>query len=595
MNSIIIIASAIIIGAIIVAVTVFFSNQQRQQSVLQTTHLPNSNIHPVNRSLSLPSSTKVVPTYLNGDGLRPSTHTQDGTERENNNNWITANHDVFGTRSSNQKTIGRDNVGKLQVKWIFLNTHRIESPPLIVGSKIYLEDVAADIFAFDAKTGLNLWKTETGSWGGLMHGMTYDQGVLFAPSGHNATVVAINATNGKIIWRSAPLGLGRLDYSVGTPPVVWKDYVIVGSANSGGLQTINDTRVLGNITAINRTNGEILWNLRTAVGDWVSPAKSPPNGGATAWSGGSLDPATGILYMPIGNARPQFNATTRESPNLYANHMLAVNITNGKIVWATPFIAEGTVFDDVKKIPDTHDWDTSWGSNIRKVTYENGTQKKLVIGHDKMGHVMAMDAATGNEIWWRTIGTIYRTDAQPRSNGSGEVWPGTSHGIQAYSAADNDTIYVASSSMGFNYFTKGFSGYAVPLFDSISNGVGNGTITAIDIRTGNIKWQFPTEFPTLVSPLVTNGVVFSGHRTATGKPYITDEFGNVKSTKVEPTGILLALDKDTGMKLWEFNVGAPIGIGGPSVGNDMLLVPIDRSFAQAGGIVAFGLTQKGDN
>jgi hypothetical protein len=68
--------------------------------------------------------------------------------------------------------------------------------------------------------------------------------------------------------------------------------------------------------------------------------------------------------------------------------MITVNVTNRKIVWATPFIAHGTVLD--VQIPDTHDWDTSWGSSITKVTLENGIKKKVVIGHDKMGNVMAM-------------------------------------------------------------------------------------------------------------------------------------------------------------------------------------------------------------
>ena len=88
--------------------------------------------------------------------------------------------------------------------------------------------------------------------------------------------------------------------------------------------------------------------------------------------------------------------------------MIAVNITNGKIIWATPFIAHGTVLN--VPVPDTHDWDTSWESSISKVTYDNGTQKKLVIGHDKMGNVIAMDATTGKEVWWRTIGPHYNTE-----------------------------------------------------------------------------------------------------------------------------------------------------------------------------------------
>ena len=43
------------------------------------------------------------------------------------------------------------------------------------------------------------------------------------------------------------------------------------------------------------------------------------------------------------------------------------------------------------------------------------------------------------------------------------------------------------------------------------------TITAIDIKTGKIKWQTPIEFPTRVSPLVTNGIVISGYITSVRK------------------------------------------------------------------------------
>ena len=33
----------------------------------------------------------------------------------------------------------------------------------------------------------------------------------------------------------------------------------------------------------------------------------------------------------------------------------------------------------------------------------------------------------------------------------------------------------------------------------------------MDLRTGKVKWQYPTEFPPRVSPLVTNGLVFAGY------------------------------------------------------------------------------------
>ena len=526
--------------------------------------------------------------------LPKSNSTLLGTEPEHNNNWIPANHDVFGTRYSNQTIIGKENVNQLEVKWILNSEFPIEDPPLVIGDKGYVYDNGGNLLAVDLNTGLNLWKVDTGD-GGFMHGLTYDNGVLFGGSGHNGTIMAFNATNGNRIWESAVLGPTEVGYNIPTIPLVWNDYVIAGSAG-GDLPTFPGV-VQGNVTAINRTNGEIIWNLRTTAGDWVTPKAEmiPPNGGGTAWSGFSFDPELGLLYAPIGNATPDFNATSRLTPNYYANNVIAVNITNGQMVWATPFIAYGTVLN--VGLPDTHDWDVAFGTSVTKVTYENGTEKKVVIGHDKMGNIIAMDAETGDEIWWETIGTTYRNYSIPKpvsEGGSGEVWPGTQGGVEAFHAIDNNnTLYVATSSGAFNYFVTGLSGYLEPLFEEMENGIGNGTITAIDMRDGSIKWQYNTELPTWVSPLVTNGIVFAGHITEFGYPYPVNEFGAATDTPRIPSGIVLALDKNTGERLWEFNVGAPVGIGGPSVGNGTLLIttgiPAEVPAHEAGSIVAFGL------
>ena len=60
----------------------------------------------------------------------------------------------------------------------------------------------------------------------------------------------------------------------------------------------------------------------------------------------------------------------------------------------------------------------------------------------------------------------------------------------------------------------------------------------------------------------------------------------------------MALDKETGEKLWEYNVDAPIGEVGPSIANGMLFVPTGKIQGQPkdtslgggqGSIVAFGL------
>jgi alcohol dehydrogenase (cytochrome c) len=509
-----------------------------------------------------------------------------GVEAEKNtNNWITVNHDIYGTRNSNQTIINKENVATLQIKWRLINNVEIQDPPIIIGNKGYVQDDAGTIIAFDAATREVLWKLKAGN--GPTMGLTFNNDTIYAATRFNATVVAINATDGRIVWQSQPIGDSKVGYNIPTFPILWKDYIIVGSADhsdpSNGVGTVR-----GNITALNSTNGEIIWNLHTTTGEWVDPRTAPAyNSGANNWSGGSLDPETGIIYMPLGNPSPNFNATTRQqTPNLYANHMVAINITSGQIIWATPFIDYGTVLN--VRVPDTHDWDTSWGSSISKVTFDNGTRAKMVIGHDKMGNVIAMDAATGKEIWWKTLGKQYNTDSIPLPNGSGMVW---FYGVYNYHAVDNsdDTLYITATNRGVNYFTDGIAGHKIAAPHTIENGLHNGTIIAMDLRNGNIKWQYQTEFPPRVSPLVTNDIVFAGYIPFTEKTKAkTNHTINTKS------GVILALDKETGEKLWEYNVNSPIGQVGPSIGNGMLFVPTGKIQGQPkgegqGSIVAFGL------
>jgi alcohol dehydrogenase (cytochrome c) len=494
--------------------------------------------------------------------LTSATQTEIGIEQKNENNWIMVNHDIYGTRSSNQTIIGKHNLDKLQVKWRLINNVEIQDPPIIIDNRGYVQDYSGNVLAFDTRTGHVRWNVSAGI--GPTMGLTYDDAILFASTGSKATIMAINAADGQTIWESQVLGDPKLGYKIDPFPIVWNDYVIAGSG--GGSEMVR-----GNVTALNRTNGKIIWNFETTTGEWVKPGKTPPNGGATAWSGGSLDPETGIVYIPLGSAAPNYNATTRQTPNLYSNHMVALNITNGKIVWATPFVAYGTVLD--VKVPDTHDWDTSWGSSITKVTLDNGTQKKVVIGHDKMGNVMAMDATTGKEIWWKTVGKQFRTDVIPLPNGSGIIW---SYGVFSYHAVDNDTLYITATNRSLNYLTDGIGGRVV---------AGPNTF-GLDLMTGKIKWQYQTQFPTRVSPLVTDDVVFAAYI-----PY----------TEKTKSGIILALDKRTGNKLWEFDVNAPIGQVGPSIGDGMLFVPTGKGKMKddiqglpkgekiGGSIVAFGL------
>lgn len=81
---------------------------------------------------------------------------------KNKENWVLINHDLYGTRSSNQTTIGKDNVDELQVKWRWLNEYEIQDPPIINEGKGYVQDYAGNVIAFDTRTGHTIWNISAG-------------------------------------------------------------------------------------------------------------------------------------------------------------------------------------------------------------------------------------------------------------------------------------------------------------------------------------------------------------------------------------------------------------------------------------------------
>jgi alcohol dehydrogenase (cytochrome c) len=503
--------------------------------------------------------------------------------------WPLVAYDPEYSRNSPQTDIGKSNVANLKVAWIYNTNYPVEDPPLIIGNMAYIQNNAVQVFAVDLATGLNKWKydpnvTYTGTAlprASSSHGMTYNNGIIYAPTGPNGTIVALNAQTGALIWESPKIDVGPA-WRESAPPIFWNNIIIAGSAL--GDEPPFGVAQKGTVTGVDMATGKKLWQTQLCVGDWVTTSpNATQNGGCTTWTGGAIDTSIGVVYLPIGNPSPDFIPATRTpGPNKYANHVVAVNITDGKILWATPFIEEGTALPNVTALPDGHDWDCSWGTNL--VTVDTGQgPKKVVIGHDKRGDVMAMDAATGTPLWNIILTDLKNPNQNPAPNGTDIVIPGPGAGIEAFTATDGKNVYVAATNTACRYYDRQPSflsgtgalseGGCVPAFDVFPNGYANGSISAVDLKTGKIAWQTKTDHGTFVSPLITNGLVFSGQLTDQGKPFTYSDFGGPVFTPLLSSGLLMALDADTGQVLWQYNVGAQVGIGGPSIGNGYLLVP----------------------
>ncbi len=151
--------------------------------------------------------------------------------------WTMVNYDPTYSRNSPQTVIGKNNVNQLQVKWILNTGYAVENPPLIIGNTVYAQNNALQVIAIDLVTGLSKWKFDPGvpASSGLLprasssHGMVYENGIIYAPTGPNGTVVALNAQNGAKIWETEKIDIGPA-WRISAPPVIWKNIIIAGSA-----------------------------------------------------------------------------------------------------------------------------------------------------------------------------------------------------------------------------------------------------------------------------------------------------------------------------------------------------------------------------
>ena len=552
-------------------------------------------------------------------------------------NWSYMNANPQGTNFSPQNQLGESNVGQLGVKWVFpipsapsvpglnITGEGAIAPPIVVNGIVYLLTNYATIYAIDATTGDLIWnyqatlnrsKLPLGYLVGHMHGINYYDGDVWI-SLPDCSVVALDATNGVVretisdICAGIP-GNSGVYVTHGTAPVFYRDVMIVGSSVSEGTDAGR-----GFVAAYNISNGELLWrwfvsppaggdqtwdettcqypchgNVQPYPGDWGTMGYNGNHtlvGADISWGQFAVDLHTGVVYLGTGQPSPDWNATFRPGPNLYSDSIVALNITNGRMLWffqTTPH--------------DLYDFDCGWNVVLGNATVD-GHQVEAVYKACKNGFVIALNAATGSLLWYYNPTSVVRLNTQNANyiqTGSYNAtlpwvgYPSTSSYIQCpgdtgavesdialaygkvFVATHNFCTYVEVSPV--NKFGSNVWGESelLPLTQNA-----NTTIYALDQSTGKVAWTFSIQ-----------GVPYRGWLTATG--------GMVFASSLD--GNIYALDESTGRLVDVIHVGASlyegITVGSDLEGNILVLQLVSSSNYYAGGggvpgvLIAYGLT-----
>jgi len=285
------------------------------------------------------------------------------------NNWAMQAGDMYNQRYSKLSQINAQNVGKMQVAWMFstgvLRGH--EGSPLVVNGTMYVHTPFPNkVFAIDLDTQKIKWRYEPKQDAAVIpqmccdtvyRGLAYAENKIFLQQA-DSTLVALDAGTGKVLW-SVKNGDPKVGAVNTNAPHVFKDKVITGI--SGG-----EWGVRGFLAAYDINTGKQVWKAYSTGPDnemlidpdktmtWTDGALKPvgkdsslktwkgdqwKTGGGTTWGWYSYDKDLNLLYYGTGNPST-WNPAQRPGDNKWSMTVFARDVDTGMAKWAyqmTPY------------------------------------------------------------------------------------------------------------------------------------------------------------------------------------------------------------------------------------------------------------------
>ena len=478
---------------------------------------------------------------------------------EEDADWPSYNKTLTSRRYSSLSQINTKNVHRLKVLCVYDTKQytSFETGPIMVNDAL-IGTTEHDIFSLDPSNCRENWRThedyKPASLLAVNRGAAYLDGLLFRGT-EDGRVLAYDFKTGKRVWK-ATIADAKLGESTPAAPIAWDGLVFIG--NAGG----DNKGVKGRMYALDAKTGKVVWEFylvpkaagdqtrgpqgQTALGvsSWANGVDTPITGGAT-WTSYTLDPTTGLLYIPGGNPAPDFALGPREGENLYSGSIVVLDAKTG---------AYKNHFKLVPK--DWHDWDVSTAPAL----IETRGGKTLLSVAPKDGHLYGFDL-TVNRMIYRTPATTVENAEVPFSPDravhfcpgtvGGAEWNGPAYDprtnliligevdwcatVQIQKEQDIREVKLAAPWSG-NATSNPYHTYGTP--DSFGHWAG--WVYAVDADTGAWKWRIKSNYPILSGMTPTaGGIVFFG-----------DMGGN-----------FYALDSATGQRLWSVKTSGAIGGG----------------------------------
>ncbi len=505
-----------------------------------------------------------------------------GAAADQKGEWTMTGRTYDLQRFSPLDQITASNVGTLVPTWTFstgaLRGH--EGNPLVIGNVMYVHSAFPNtVYALDlTKAGAPmLWKHVPAQPAETIPVACCDvvnRGLAYHPSGKlfiellAGDLLALDAKTGKQLWR-----VKNADYKEGSTmtnaPIVIKDIVIAGI--SGG-----EFGVRGRVTAFNVNTGQEVWraystgpDAEVKIGsDFIANYPSHKGkdlgvttwqgeqwkrGGGTTWGWYSYDPELNLFYYGTGNPGT-WNPDQRPGDNKWSMTIFARNPDTGMARWAYQM----TPHDE---------WDYDGVNEMILADLNvNGKKTKALVHFDRNGFGYTLDRVSGKVLVAEHFGpgvnwaskvdlttgvpvrdSKYGTTAKENTSGICPAAIGYKDQQPAAFSPKTGFFYVPTNNICMDYegvevkYAVGqpYVGAIVRMFPG--PGGNRGRFIAWDATKGKVVWEIKEQLAAYGGALATaGGVVF---------------YGTME-------GWLKGVDAQSGKELWRFKTPSGI-IGNP--------------------------------
>lgn len=352
------------------------------------------------------------PRYQNGTTAFPTAAA--AAADSEGGEWPEWGRDKGGNRFSPLTQITPANVDKLEVAWtapIAISqaalSAGVEGVPLMVGDTLYTCNGMNEIFAVDAETGARRWQAETAGYEGhTCRGVAYYKtpdadGLcaerIIAATGA-ATMYAFDTRTGKACPDFGEGGVVNLldgqvkaprgYYYVTSAPAVVRGKVVVGGWVTDGQYWGEPSGV---IRAFDAVTGKLSWAWDMGHPDRTGappPGETYTDSTPNSWAPISTDEALGMVFLPMGNATPDyFGGMRRPFDEKYSSAVVALDAETGRPRWSFQITHH-----------DVWDYDAASQPTLIDLPKPDGGTQKAVLQVTKRGEVFVLDRETGEPL-----------------------------------------------------------------------------------------------------------------------------------------------------------------------------------------------------